>query len=370
MEAIPSDRIAGMRQFNRFYTRQIGLLRQGLLETPYSLSEARVLYEIAQGETTAAALAQGLGLDPAFLSRLLRRLGFPRPRRAHAVGDRSAGGDPRPDRGGPRRVRHARPPLAAAHRGPARASRGDAAVPARRGDAGDRGAARRSRRAVGRRGDPAVSRRRSRLGARASRPVLCRGIRVRPRLRAIGRADRRRVPRPLRPRARSLLDRGDRRRAGRHGHAGRRRRRASPSSASSSSSRARAATGSDEGSSRNASASPGRPATARSRCGPRASWSRRERSISAAALRRSPRSRTGISASISSARPGRWICTARSPHERSDMRGFSLARWTDVVPGCRFAHPGYVGSALITLSVFTPSRPAPWRAADARRAAA
>ena len=74
MEAIPSDRIAGMRQFNRFYTRQIGLLRQGLLETPYSLSEARVLYEVAQGETTAAALAQGLGLDPAFLSRLLRRL--------------------------------------------------------------------------------------------------------------------------------------------------------------------------------------------------------------------------------------------------------------------------------------------------------
>jgi DNA-binding MarR family transcriptional regulator/GNAT superfamily N-acetyltransferase len=74
MEAIPPDRIAGMRQFNRFYTRQIGLLRQGLLETPYSLSEARVLYEIAQGETTAAALAQGLGLDPAFLSRLLRRL--------------------------------------------------------------------------------------------------------------------------------------------------------------------------------------------------------------------------------------------------------------------------------------------------------
>jgi DNA-binding MarR family transcriptional regulator/GNAT superfamily N-acetyltransferase len=74
MEAISADRIAGMRQFNRFYTRQIGLLRQGLLETPYSLSEARVLYEIAQGETTAAALAQGLGLDPAFLSRLLRRL--------------------------------------------------------------------------------------------------------------------------------------------------------------------------------------------------------------------------------------------------------------------------------------------------------
>ena len=73
-DCVPTDRIAGMRQFNRFYTRRIGLLRQGLLETPYSLSEARVLYEIAQGETTAAAIAQGLGLDPAFLSRLLRRL--------------------------------------------------------------------------------------------------------------------------------------------------------------------------------------------------------------------------------------------------------------------------------------------------------
>ena len=53
-----------MRQFNRFYTRQIGLLRQRLLETPYSLSEARVLYEIAQGETTAAALAQASASIP------------------------------------------------------------------------------------------------------------------------------------------------------------------------------------------------------------------------------------------------------------------------------------------------------------------
>jgi DNA-binding MarR family transcriptional regulator/GNAT superfamily N-acetyltransferase len=74
METALERHIAGVRQFNRFYTRQIGLLRQGLLGTPYSLSEARVLYEIAKGETKAAALAERLGLDPAFLSRTLRRL--------------------------------------------------------------------------------------------------------------------------------------------------------------------------------------------------------------------------------------------------------------------------------------------------------
>jgi DNA-binding MarR family transcriptional regulator/GNAT superfamily N-acetyltransferase len=75
MENGLADRVSGVRKFNRFYTRQIGLLRQGLLGTSYSLSEARVLYELGQGETTAAALAQGLDIDPGFLSRMLRRLG-------------------------------------------------------------------------------------------------------------------------------------------------------------------------------------------------------------------------------------------------------------------------------------------------------
>jgi DNA-binding MarR family transcriptional regulator/GNAT superfamily N-acetyltransferase len=74
MESGLAGRVAGVRKFNRFYTRQIGLLRQGLLGTPYSLSEARVLYELGQGETTAAALAAGLDIDPGFLSRMLRRL--------------------------------------------------------------------------------------------------------------------------------------------------------------------------------------------------------------------------------------------------------------------------------------------------------
>jgi DNA-binding MarR family transcriptional regulator/predicted GNAT family acetyltransferase len=65
--------VAAVRQFNRFYTRQIGLLRHGLLGTDLSLTEARVLYEIAQrGATTAAELATDLDIDPGYLSRLLR----------------------------------------------------------------------------------------------------------------------------------------------------------------------------------------------------------------------------------------------------------------------------------------------------------
>jgi len=73
MSTDPAARIAGVRQFNRFYTRQIGLLRDGLLGTPFSLTEARVLYEIAQrGTTTAAELATDLDIDPGYLSRLFR----------------------------------------------------------------------------------------------------------------------------------------------------------------------------------------------------------------------------------------------------------------------------------------------------------
>jgi DNA-binding MarR family transcriptional regulator/GNAT superfamily N-acetyltransferase len=75
MEKDLAGRVAGVRKFNRFYTRQIGLLRQGMVGTPYSLSEARVLYELGRGETKAAALAEGLDIDPGFLSRMLRRLG-------------------------------------------------------------------------------------------------------------------------------------------------------------------------------------------------------------------------------------------------------------------------------------------------------
>ena len=68
---IASERIAGVRHFNRFYTRQIGLLRNGLLGTSLSLTEGRVLYELAQRQTaTAAELAADLDIDPGYLSGL------------------------------------------------------------------------------------------------------------------------------------------------------------------------------------------------------------------------------------------------------------------------------------------------------------
>jgi DNA-binding MarR family transcriptional regulator/N-acetylglutamate synthase-like GNAT family acetyltransferase len=70
--AASAESIQLVRRFNRFYTRRIGLLREGLLDTPFSLTQARVLFEIAsQPGTRSATLAWGLGLDPAYLSRLL-----------------------------------------------------------------------------------------------------------------------------------------------------------------------------------------------------------------------------------------------------------------------------------------------------------
>lgn len=64
--------VAAIRHFNRYYTRQIGLLQQGLLETTFSLSEVRLLYELAHREgVTATGLAADLSLDPGYLSRIL-----------------------------------------------------------------------------------------------------------------------------------------------------------------------------------------------------------------------------------------------------------------------------------------------------------
>jgi len=60
------------RKFNRFYTKQIGLLSQGLLKTRFPLIQARILYELAQQEqTTASALVNKLNIDPGYLSRIL-----------------------------------------------------------------------------------------------------------------------------------------------------------------------------------------------------------------------------------------------------------------------------------------------------------
>ena len=69
---VSEEQIQLVRRFNRFYTRRIGLLREGLLDTPFSLTQARVLFEIAhQPGTRSSSLSAELGLDPAYLSRLL-----------------------------------------------------------------------------------------------------------------------------------------------------------------------------------------------------------------------------------------------------------------------------------------------------------
>jgi DNA-binding MarR family transcriptional regulator/GNAT superfamily N-acetyltransferase len=66
---------AAIRDFNRFYTRQIGLLDQGFLGSTFTLTEGRVLYELAHRDNpTATDIARELSLDPGYLSRLLKKL--------------------------------------------------------------------------------------------------------------------------------------------------------------------------------------------------------------------------------------------------------------------------------------------------------
>ncbi|GAA2380604.1 helix-turn-helix domain-containing GNAT family N-acetyltransferase [Dactylosporangium salmoneum] len=70
------ETVAAFRRFNRFYTNLIGVLRAGLLDSPYSLAEARVLYELANAPVPAlevAGLRQGLDMDAGYLSRILGR---------------------------------------------------------------------------------------------------------------------------------------------------------------------------------------------------------------------------------------------------------------------------------------------------------
>ena len=71
--------VAAVRGFNRFYTNALGLLRGKYLDTPYSLTEARLLFELAQsgeterGETEISALRRSVDIDAGYLSRILAR---------------------------------------------------------------------------------------------------------------------------------------------------------------------------------------------------------------------------------------------------------------------------------------------------------
>ena len=69
-----AQRVAAVRRFNRFYTQKLGVLQRGWLDSPYSLTEARVLYEIRERRrATASDIARDLDLDAGYLSRILRR---------------------------------------------------------------------------------------------------------------------------------------------------------------------------------------------------------------------------------------------------------------------------------------------------------
>ena len=74
MSTVLDRRVDGVRRFNRFYTKRIGVLAENFLRSPYTLAEGRVLFELANRERPSPSdIAAALDLDPGYLSRILRR---------------------------------------------------------------------------------------------------------------------------------------------------------------------------------------------------------------------------------------------------------------------------------------------------------
>lgn len=209
----PDDaRIDAARRFARFYTRRIGALHEGLLDSPFTLTESRLLWELAHHEhCSAATLARELDLDPA-TSRLLRawkERGLVRSTRSAqdariAELSLSAAG------------RRAFEPLEQRSRTQmqallARLDDGQQQQVLRSMAQIERARRQRRPRAAGLRAAcPPPGR--HRLDHRPPRGALCAGVRLRQPLRGDGGAHRRRLPRAFRSGARSLLDRRARRR--------------------------------------------------------------------------------------------------------------------------------------------------------------
>lgn len=75
MASVLERRVAGFRRFNRFFTKRIGVLTDNFLRSGFTLAESRVLWELAQRESTSPGdLAAALEMDPGYLSRLVQRL--------------------------------------------------------------------------------------------------------------------------------------------------------------------------------------------------------------------------------------------------------------------------------------------------------
>ena len=302
--------VEAVRRFSRFYTRQVGVLHEGYNGSEFSLTEARIIYELAHREAaTASDLAKYLGRRSRLPQPPPQELPGTRRDPAPGLGRRCAAVPAEPDRARPAALRRAQRALA--HRHGADAERADptpAAAPDQRHER-DRDVA--VRRAGAQRAlhPAAASARRHRLGGAEARRALCARIRLRRQLRGAGGGDRLQVPEGVRSEEGARLDRREGRRECRLRVPDQARPTRSPSCACCWSTRRRAASASASAWWRNASGSREQRgykkitlwtndilvAASTSTSSPASSWW--------------PRSGTTASATRWSGRRGNWICS-------------------------------------------------------------